>query len=78
MTLTLARAFWITAALALLGGCSYDYLQHSDRIGYATGDAVKANLEGETTTPDSGAAYNTGGLGQDGAQFSVELSSAAP
>ena len=30
------------AMLALpLGGCTYDYLQHSDRVAYSTGDAAK-------------------------------------
>jgi hypothetical protein len=77
MSPRLAKAFWIAApiaALALLGGCSYDYLQHSDRIAYNNGDAVKANLEAETTDPANKNAYSTGGLGKNGAQGSSEAS----
>ncbi|MEP7239712.1 MAG: hypothetical protein ABI697_02390 [Devosia sp.] len=57
----------LTAALAAgaLSGCAYDYLNHSDRLGYSAGDAVKANLESETINP-GGAKTNTGGLGQNG------------
>ena len=52
------------SAASLLGGCAYDYLQHSDRVAYSAGDAVQANLEAETTDP---AAYDdTKGLGKNG------------
>ena len=54
------------AATLLLGGCAYDYLQHSDRVGYATGDAVKHNLEAETTNPSKHTQYVVGGLGKNG------------
>jgi hypothetical protein len=66
MTLTLGRVISIGLALALLAGCSYDYLQHTDRIGYSTGDAVKRNLESETTKPDKRSAYDKSGLGRNG------------
>jgi hypothetical protein len=57
----------LAAILALtLGGCTYDYLQHTDRVAYSAGDAVKANLESETTNPSSESAYKTKGLGQNG------------
>jgi hypothetical protein len=57
----------LAAILALtLGGCTYDYLQRTDRVAYSAGDAVKANLEGETTNPSSDAAYKTKGLGRNG------------
>lgn len=52
-------------ALAL-GGCTYDYWQHTDRVGYHAGDAVKANLEAETINPQSLTAYKKSGLGKDG------------
>lgn len=52
--------------LLLLSGCAYDYLQHTDRIGYSTGDAVEANLEAETIDPGNNASYDTDGLGKDG------------
>ena len=56
-----------TAALALaLSGCAYDYLQHTDRVAYSAGDAVKANLEAETINPSKASMYNTSGLGKNG------------
>ena len=54
-----------TAILAL-GGCTYDYLQRSDRVGYSAGDAVNANLEAQTIDPANPAANSTKGLGKDG------------
>jgi hypothetical protein len=53
------------AALALLlGGCAYDYWQHTDKIAYNSGDAVRANIEGQTIDPD--VTTNTKGLGKTG------------
>ena len=52
--------------LPLLGGCSYDYLQHTDRVGYNAGDAVAANLEQETINPAKRSMYVTSGLGRNG------------
>ena len=49
-----------------LGGCAYDYLQHTDRVGYSAGDAVHANLEAETTNPSKRSMYQVGGLGKNG------------
>lgn len=54
-----------TAVLAL-GGCTYDYLQHSDRVGYSAGDAVKANIAAQTIDPANPTANSTKGLGKDG------------
>ena len=51
---------------ALLGGCSYDYLQRTDRVAYHAGDAVRANLERETTNPTHAGQYRTQGLGKSG------------
>ena len=60
-------ALGAVAALALtLSGCAYDYLQHTDRVGYSAGDAVKANLASETTNPSKRSMYSTKGLGQNG------------
>jgi hypothetical protein len=50
----------------LLSACAYDYLQRSDRIAYSAGDAVKANLEGETINPSSTLMNDKSGLGKDG------------
>ncbi|HVY52479.1 MAG TPA: hypothetical protein VHA07_13080 [Devosia sp.] len=66
-------------ALAL-AGCTYDYLQHSDRVGYSAGDAVEANLAQETANPFKRSMYSTAGLGRNGSvSASAEASaSAAP
>ena len=57
----------LAATLAmLLSGCAYDYLQRTDRVAYSAGDAVKANLEGETSNPSKGSMYATSGLGKNG------------
>lgn len=50
----------------LLGGCVYDHLQHTDRVSYSAGDAVKANLEAQTVNPSKGSMYDTSGLGRNG------------
>lgn len=66
-SLALARRAGLAALLALLlSGCAYDYLQHSDRVAYSAGDAVKANLERETTSPSKKSMYVTSGLGRNG------------
>jgi hypothetical protein len=62
----LATATAASLLALLLCGCSYDYLQHSDRIGYRAGDAVAANLERETINPSRRSTYVTGGLGKNG------------
>ena len=56
------------AALLMLplGGCAYDYLQHTDRVGYSAGDAVHANLESETINPSKRSMRITSGLGKNG------------
>ena len=65
-----------SAALALsLGACTYDYLQHTDNVGYHAGNAVRANLERETTNPTKSSMYDRSGLGKNG---EVIASGAAP
>jgi hypothetical protein len=65
--LTVAGGLFLAAALTLsTGGCSYDYLQHTDRVAYRAGDAVKANLESETINPRKRSKYVTWGLGANG------------
>lgn len=57
----------VAAGLALmLGGCTYDYLNHEDRVSYAGGDAVRANLQQATINPEQRRMYSTGGLGRNG------------
>ena len=50
----------------LLGGCSYDYWQRTDRVAYHAGNAVKANLERETIDPSKTSMDATSGLGKNG------------
>ena len=65
--LALARRAALAAVLALVpGGCTYDYLQRTDRVAYSAGDAVKANLESQTANPSRASAYDTSGLGRNG------------
>jgi hypothetical protein len=57
----------VAAALAVgIAGCSYDYEQHTDRVAYSAGDAVRANLEAETINPYKRSIYRTKGLGANG------------
>lgn len=53
-------------AVLVLGGCAYDYMQRTDRVGYSAGDAVKANIAAQTIDPAKGSAYSTKGLGKNG------------
>lgn len=64
MSARLTIAVVLAAVTLALGGCAYDYLQHTDRVGYNAGDAVKANLEAETIDP--GKKDGVGGLGKNG------------
>jgi hypothetical protein len=76
----LARIKWaaLAATLTLLGGCTYDYLQRSDKVAYSAGDAVKANLERQTTNPTKGSSYSTKGLGKNGQVIETEAEAATP
>ena len=62
----LAAAAGLVATLALLGGCAYDYLQRTDKVGYSAGDAVKANMAAQTVDPAKDSAYSVKGLGKNG------------
>ena len=66
------------ATLALmLGGCTYDYLQNTDRVGYHAGDAVKANLTSATVNPTKKSMYDKSGLGKNGDVIPADPSTAA-
>ncbi len=66
-SLAAAKGIIGIAILALLlGGCVYDYAQHTDRVGYSAGNAVKANLARETTNPSTAWGNVTTGLGKNG------------
>jgi hypothetical protein len=57
----------VVASLGVtMAGCTYDYLNHSDRIAYSAGDAVNANLERETINPSKKSMYLRWGLGRNG------------
>ncbi|RYE87972.1 MAG: hypothetical protein EOP19_02765 [Hyphomicrobiales bacterium] len=60
------RCAAVLGVVALLGGCTYDYVQRTDRVAYSAGDAVRANLERETMNPSSRSRYDTRGLGRNG------------
>lgn len=62
----LVRLLAAAGAMLLLDGCAYDYLQHTDRVGYSAGDAVKANLAQQTSNPSKRSMYVKGGLGKNG------------
>jgi hypothetical protein len=62
------------AACAPLGGCTYDYLNRQDRVTFAAGNAVRANLERETDDPTSRSRYSVKGLGKTGKQLPEETS----
>ena len=57
------------AVLTLLGGCTYDYLNHSDRVTLAGGNAVRANIEMQTANPSRASSYDVRGLGRNGEQL---------
>jgi hypothetical protein len=60
-------AIVVGSALTLaVGGCTYDYIQRTDRVSYSSGDAVRANLERETINPSKGSMQVTTGLGKNG------------
>lgn len=73
-----ARILAAGSALLLLSGCAYDYLQHTDRVGYSAGDAVEANLVQETTNPSKRSMYAKGGLGKNGVVTTQDDTSSAP
>jgi hypothetical protein len=62
----LVRIALAGAALLLLAGCAYDYLQRTDRVGFSAGNAVHGNIEGQTVNPTDAARYKTRDLGRDG------------
>ena len=68
----------LAATAIVIGGCSYDYLQRTDRVGYSAGDAVRANIERETQDPSKKSMYATHGLGKDGVVQSGSGAVAAP
>ena len=63
----MAGAAGLVLMMSLIGGCAdYDYLQRTDRVSYRAGDAVAANIEGETINPSGPWIYDTTGLGKNG------------
>ncbi len=62
----LLRLTLAATAAAVLAGCSYDYMQTTDRVAYHAGDAVKANIARETTNPSSDNMNDVSDLGSNG------------
>ena len=75
---SLAGALALATLTVMLNGCSYDYLQHTDRVAYNAGDAVKANLESETINPSKRSMYYTKGLGKNGIASVTAVTPSAP
>ncbi len=72
--MTLSRNTALALILALtLGGCSYDYAQHSDQVAFSAGDAVKTNLALQTIDPSKTSMNDTSGLGKNGATPIVDV-----
>ena len=70
----LGRNAALALALAtLLGGCAYDSAQHTDRVAYSAGDAVKTNMALQTIDPSKSSMNDTSGLGKDGVTPIVEV-----
>lgn len=72
MMISAGRVGATVGLLLALGGCAYDYVQRTDRVAYSAGDAVRANLERETTNPSHASQYKTKGLGKNGAVTGAE------
>ena len=70
-TATILRWMLLIVAGCVLGGCTYDYLQRTDRVAFSAGDAVRANLERETADPSKASMQDVSGLGGNGAVVSV-------
>ena len=66
MILTSRNAALALVLAATLAGCTYDYAQHTDRVGFSAGDAVKANMAIQTIDPSKKSMNDTAGLGKDG------------
>lgn len=58
------------AALLALAGCTYDYMQRTDKVSHRAGNAVETNMAIQTTNPSKDSQYDTRGLGKNGAVLS--------
>lgn len=64
MSTPMIRILLVALPLALLaGGCTY---ARHDRISFSAGNAVRANIEGQTINPSKRSMYSTTGLGKNG------------
>ncbi len=72
------RVAAIVLLAALASGCAYDYANHSDRVAFSAGNAVKANLEMETLNPSKKSMNRTSGLGKNGEVSSATQPQAQP
>lgn len=71
-TIALTRVALVAAAALTVSGCAYDYLQRTDRVAYSAGDAVRANIERETTNPSSPNMNDVSDLGSYGTVVDAE------
>jgi hypothetical protein len=56
----------LVAAAGLSACSSYDYYNHLDRVSFAGGNAVRANLEMQTADPARATSRKVTGLGRNG------------
>ena len=68
----------MAAVTAPLAGCAYDYTQRTDRVSFNAGNAVKGNLEAETSNPSKRSMYSTRNLGSNGSVVPVAPGGGAP
>lgn len=71
-TIILLRTAAVLSLSVVLSGCTYDYNQHSDRVAYSAGEAVKANLARETEDPSNKSMNKTSDLGKNGNVIPVD------
>lgn len=76
ITSALTRLAIVTGTAVLISGCSYDYMQTTDRVAYSAGDAVRANIARETTNPSSNNMNDVSNLGSDGIVVPVQAAPA--
>ena len=58
---------------ATLTGCTYDYAQRTDRVGFSAGDAVRSNMAIQTIDPSKKSMNDTTDLGKNGSMPIVDV-----
>lgn len=74
----LGKVIVLASLTVTLAACTYDQLNRSDRITFAGGNAVRANIERETANPSKPSMFAIGGLGKDGVVIPDETGEGTP